>query len=82
MHLRYAPTQPADRDLQQAQHLLTGWSDGPAEPATACGLAITHRIGFHAFVDLIDAALDGRANGILQLENRPQQSADGLLSRN
>ena len=24
VHLRYAPTQPADRDLQQAQHLLNG----------------------------------------------------------
>ncbi len=77
---RDAPTQPADRDLQQAQRLLAGWSDGPSEPATACGLEITHRIGFHAFVDLVDAALDGRANAILPLDIQPRQSADGFLS--
>lgn len=77
--LRDAPTQPADHNLQQAQHLLTSWSTGPAEPATACGLEITHRIGFHAFVDLLDATLDGHANTILQLDNQPQQSADGFL---
>jgi hypothetical protein len=78
--LRDAPNQPADRDLHDAQRLLAGWSVGPSEPATACGLRITHRIGFHAFVDLVDAALDGRANDILQLENQPRQSADGFLS--
>jgi len=78
--LRDAPTEPADHDLQQAQRLLTGWSDRPSESATACGLDITHRIGFHAFVDLVDATLEGHANAILQLDNQPQQSADGFLA--
>ncbi len=78
--LRDAPNEPADPGLEQAQHLLTGWSDRPSESATVCGLAITHRIGFHAFVDLVDAALDGRANTILQLESQPRQAAGGFVA--
>jgi len=36
----------------QAHQLLHSWAPGPAEHATACGIAITHRIGFQALVEL------------------------------
>lgn len=78
--LRDTPTQPAGRDLQDAQRLLTGWSVGPSEAATACGLTVTRRIGFHAFVELVDASFDGMANAILQLESWPDGLADGFLA--
>lgn len=78
--LRETPTQAADRALQDAQRLLTDWSVGPSEPATACGLTITRRIGFHAFVELVDASFDGMANAILQLASRPHDSADGFFA--
>lgn len=78
--LRDTATEPADVASQDAQRLLTGWSVGPSEPATACGLTITRRIGFHAFVELVDASFDGMANAILQLASRPHESADGFLA--
>ena len=48
--------QPAEID---AQHLLLGWADDPIHTSTACGITITGRIGFDAFLDLVDAATKG-----------------------
>ncbi|MFT4163937.1 MAG: TniQ family protein [Microlunatus sp.] len=78
--LRDAPTELAHRDIQAAQQLLTSWSAEPLEPATACGLAITRRIGFHAFIELVDAACCGLADTVLQLGNAPHASADSFLA--
>ena len=53
-----APTIPAPPDQAAGQRLLHEWAAGAAEHATACGLAITHRLGFQALVELLDAYLD------------------------
>lgn len=79
-NLRTVATQPAPDDVVRAQRLLVGWSAGPSEPATACGLTITRRIGFHAFVDLVDASLGGTDGTVLQLADPPQQAADSFLA--
>ena len=54
----------------QAHQLLHSWAPGPAEHATACGIAITHRIGFQAIVELLDAASD-LGGSLLDLDSDP-----------
>ena len=54
----------------QAHQLLHSWAPGPAEHATACGIAITHRIGFQALVELLDAASD-LGGSLLDLDSDP-----------
>lgn len=78
--LRDTPLQSAAPELCAAQELLTAWAVALSAPATACGLAITGRIGVHAFVDLVDASVDGAAHTIVQLASPPQQSAAGYLA--
>ena len=55
--LTTAPTVAAPAEEVRAQQLLHDWASGAAEPAAACGLPITHRIGFQALTELTDAAL-------------------------
>ena len=57
--LRTADPIPAQPEEVAAQHLLLGWADDPVAASTACGVAVTGRIGFDAFLDLVDAATHG-----------------------
>jgi len=52
----------------QTQQLLHSWAPGPAEHAAACGIAITHRIGFQALVELLDAVSDP-GGGLFDLDS-------------
>jgi len=67
----------APTEQVQAQQLLHDWAPGPAEHANACGTAITHRIGFQALVELIDASL-GLDADLLDLTTDPAQVAAAL----
>ena len=64
------------------QRLLHEWATGAAEHATACGLAITHRLGFQTLAELVDAHLNeaqpGDAVNLLELANNPATVAAGL----
>jgi len=71
-------TATAPADQVQAQLLLHSWAPGPAEHTTACGIAITHRIGFQALVELLDAA-SGQDGGLLDLGSNAARVAAGLL---
>ncbi len=68
-------TAPAEQVA--AQQLLHDWARGPAEHATACGIAITHRIGFQALAELADASLGSGAD-LLDLPTDPTQVAAAL----
>ena len=57
--LRTADPIPARPEEVAAQRLLLGWADDPITTSTACGVTITGRIGFDAFLDLVDAATKG-----------------------
>ena len=57
--LRDADPVPAPPAEVAAQHLLLAWADDPIHSSTACGVAITGRIGFDAMLDLVDAATNG-----------------------
>ena len=57
--LRTAEPVPAPPDEVAAQHLLLNWADDPITASTACGVTVTGRIGFDAFLDLVDAATKG-----------------------
>ncbi len=60
-----------------AQRLLHARAAGAAEHATACGVAITHRIGFQALVEPADATL-GPGIDLLDLATDPAQVAAAL----
>jgi hypothetical protein len=69
--LTTADSVPAPEDQVRAQQLLHQWAAGkPADPATACGVEITHRIGFHALAELLDADR-GPDAGFLDLATDP-----------
>ena len=71
--LRTTPTQQADDHVHAAQQLLIAWARDPSAPAAACDVTITHAIGFHAFVELVDAYYDGDTQHPLDLERaRPR----------
>lgn len=55
--LASADTTAAPTEQVRAQELLHLWAAGSAEHASACGVPITHRIGFQALAQLIDIAL-------------------------
>ena len=57
--LRTAEPVPAPPEEVAAQHLLLGWADDPITASTTCGVTVTGRIGFDAFLDLVDAATKG-----------------------
>lgn len=57
--LRTAELIEAPPDEVAAQHLLLDWANAPITASTACGVTITGRIGFDAFLDLVDAATRG-----------------------
>jgi hypothetical protein len=82
--LSTAPTLPASAEQVAGQRRLHEWAAGAAEHATACGLAVTHRLGFQALVELLDAHLsdvDLTATGnLLELANDPATIAAGLPS--
>jgi hypothetical protein len=75
--LSTAPTMTAPSEQVAGQRLLHEWAAGTAEHATACGLPITHRLGFQALVELLDAHLDDRAN-LLELASDPAPVAAAL----
>lgn len=68
-------TAPAEQ--VEAQQLLHAWASGTAEHATACGVAITHRIGFQALVELLDASCSAGTD-LLDLTTDPAQVAAAL----
>lgn len=80
--LSTAPTTPAPPEQAAGQRLLHEWAAGTAEHATACGLAITHRLGFQALVELLDAHLNDTqqrdAASLLELATDPATVAAGL----
>jgi hypothetical protein len=71
-------TTTAPTDQVEAQLLLHSWAPGPAEHATACGIAITHRIGFQALVELLDAVSGQDGGGLLDLDSDPRRVAAWL----
>ncbi len=75
--LSTAPTVPAPPEQVVGQRLLHQWAAGVAEHATACGLPITHRLGFQALVELLDAHL-GDDEDLLELANDPVTVAAAL----
>lgn len=75
--LSTAPTMPAPPEQVAGQRLLHEWAAGTGEHATACGLPITHRIGFQALVELLDAHL-GDNEDLLELASDPAAAAAGL----
>ena len=77
-NLSTAPTIAAPPEQVAGQHLLHQWAAGSAEHATACGLPITHRLGFQALVELLDAHLSDAAQNLLDLTNDPATVAAGL----
>lgn len=76
-HLSTAPSVTAPPEQVAGQRLLHQWAAGTAEHAEVCGLAITHRLGFQALVELIDAHLSDAEN-LLELANDPAAIAAGL----
>lgn len=70
--------QPAPDHEVRAQQRLHDWAPASAEPATACGLAITHRIGFQALAELLDATLSGSASDPFDLYTDPAVLGSGL----
>ena len=75
--LSTAVTVPAPPEQVAGQRLLHDWAAGTAEHATACGLPITHRLGFQALVELLDAHLSDAEN-IFELAKDPAAVAAGL----
>lgn len=69
--LTAAVSRPAPDDQVQAQQRLHDWAPGSAEPAVACGIAITHRIGFQALAELLDATLSHTATDPFDLYTDP-----------
>ncbi len=75
--LSTAPTVTAPPEQVAGQRLLHEWAAGTAEHATACGLPITHRLGFQALVELLDAQL-GDDEDLLELATDPATVAAHL----
>ena len=73
--LRLAEPVPAPPDEVAAQQLLLGWADDPIHTSTACGISVTGRIGFDAFLDLVDAATKGTP---FDLSHQPTEVAARL----
>ena len=76
-NLRTAPAQPVDDDAYAAQELLIAWAYDPTGLTTACDVTITHAIGFHAFVELVDAYYEGDAHHLLDLARDPAATLAG-----
>lgn len=80
--LSTAPTISAPPEQVAGQRLLHEWAAGTAEHTTACGLAITHRLGFQALVELLDAHLNDTklrdAASLFDLASVPATVAAGL----
>ena len=74
--LRDAEPVPASPAEVAAQHLLLGLADDPIHTSTACGVTITGRIGFDAFLDLVDAATKGTP---FDLSHQPADVAARLV---
>lgn len=75
-----AVSRPAPDDQVQAQARLHDWAPGSAEPAVACGTAITHRIGFQALAELLDATLSHTATDPFDLDTDPADLGPGLAA--
>lgn len=75
--LSSAPTQRVDDDLYAAQQLLHGWASDPTDTAAACDVTITHAIGFHAFVELVDAYYEGNTPHPFDLATNPSRTVAG-----
>lgn len=75
--LTKAPTHTAPAAAVAAQQLLHDWTHGPATAAvTVAGLEVSHRIAFHALVELIDAASFGL--DLLDLAVDPAEVGPGM----
>lgn len=75
-----ALSRPAPDQQVQAQARLHDWAPGSAEPAVACGTAITHRIGFQALAELLDATLSHTATNPFDLYTDPANLCPGLAA--
>ena len=75
--LRKAPIQQVDDDLYAAQQLLNDSASDPSALTTACEVSITHVIGFHAFVELVDAYYEGDTHHPLDLARDPAATVSG-----
>ena len=73
--LRDVDQVPASPVEVAAQQLLLGWADDPIHTSTACGVTVTGRIGFDAFLDLVDAATKGTP---FDLSHQPAEVAARL----
>ncbi|GAA1436005.1 hypothetical protein GCM10009616_34730 [Microlunatus lacustris] len=78
--LTKTPGATAPNDEVRAQQQLHAWAPGSAEPANACGTAITHRIGFQALGELLDASQSGTATDPLDLHTNPADLGPGLAA--
>ena len=72
----HPPTRPTTASTPRSSCSPPGRQD-PSTPATACDLTITHAIGFHAFVELVDAYYDGDTQHPLDLERAPAATCSG-----
>lgn len=79
-NLTGALSRPAPDQQNQAQARLHDWAPGSAEPAVACGTAITHRIGFQALAELLDATLSHTATDPFDLYTDPADLGPGLAT--
>ena len=78
--LTTVPSTTAPDDQVRAQQWLHQWARGSAEPATACGTAITHRIGFQALAELLDATHTDTAADPFDLYTDPADLGSGLAA--
>ena len=73
----HPPTRPTTASTPRSSCSPPGRQD-PSTPATACDLTITHAIGFHAFVELVDAYYDGDTQQPLDLARNPAATCSGF----
>ena len=76
--LTQVTTVAAPAEQVGGQQLLHAWAPRPAEHTTACGVAITHRIGFQALVELLDAVSGQDDGGLFDLDSDSARVAAGL----
>lgn len=78
-NLTQAPSQPAPTDAVKAQRLLHSWAPDPAAETTSAGTKITQRIGFQAFLELVDAANPAGLD-LFDLANDPARLGPGFAA--
>ena len=78
-HRRPQPPRPRPTDSGAAAAARLG-APGSAEPALACGTAITHRIGFQGLAELLDATLSHTATDPFDLYTDPADLGPGLAA--